>query len=125
VIFDHPDLICGISKKPQNMSFAYGNTKDTLSNRRNFLRSLNINYESLVCANQVHGSRIFCVFSHNLGSGAKTASIHHVAAVGGAPVIFRLGPVCRIPDPAKSPAHIGPEHKFLPERNVFLLADQH
>ncbi len=82
VIFDHPDLICGISKRPQNMSFVHGNTEDSLSNRRIFLHSLNINYESLVCANQVHGSRISCVSSDNKGRGAKTTDTAFVDTDG-------------------------------------------
>ncbi|MFH1129044.1 MAG: peptidoglycan editing factor PgeF [Candidatus Omnitrophota bacterium] len=55
------------------MSFVYGDTKDTLLNRRNFLRQLNINYESLVCANQVHGSRIAYISEADKGRGAVSA----------------------------------------------------
>lgn len=55
------------------MSFVYGDAKDTLANRRNFLRQLNINYESLVCASQVHGSCIACIGDADRGRGAKSA----------------------------------------------------
>lgn len=70
MIFKHPDLIFGISKRPENMSFVYGDTKNSLLNRRNFLEALNINYESLVCANQVHGSCIVYISEADKGRGA-------------------------------------------------------
>lgn len=52
------------------MSFVYGDTKNTLLNRRDFLGPLNIDYESLVCANQVHGSCIAYISEADRGRGA-------------------------------------------------------
>jgi len=41
-----------------NMSFNYGNTLDSLANRRNFLEKRKIDYNNLVCGKQVHSARV-------------------------------------------------------------------
>lgn len=52
------------------MSFAYGNTKDSLSCRQAFLDKLGIDYRDIVCAKQVHASLIACVGDSDKGKGA-------------------------------------------------------
>lgn len=52
------------------MSFCYADTKDSLENRKIFLRDLDINYQDLVCAKQVHGSQIKYVKDEDKGKGA-------------------------------------------------------
>lgn len=76
MIFEHKDLICRYSKKPQNMSLCYGDTAQSLENRKKFLDTLGISYRDLVCAKQIHGSNVYLAASDDLGKGAlayKTA----------------------------------------------------
>jgi YfiH family protein len=40
----------------QNMSLLYGDTRESLTNRKNFLNTLGIDYRDLVCAKQIHSS---------------------------------------------------------------------
>ncbi len=56
-----------------NMSLNYADTKDSLVNRRNFLESLGIDQETLVCAKQIHGAEVKRVYSLQMGSGALTS----------------------------------------------------
>jgi YfiH family protein len=53
-----------------NTALCYGDTKNSLSNRRSFLKNLNIDYRSLVCAKQVHSSNIRFVGRQDMGKGA-------------------------------------------------------
>lgn len=53
-----------------NMSLSYGDTKNSLDNRRRFLEPLGIDYRSLICAKQVHGKNIEYVTEANKGRGA-------------------------------------------------------
>ncbi|MFH0855365.1 MAG: peptidoglycan editing factor PgeF [Candidatus Omnitrophota bacterium] len=53
-----------------NMSLSYGETSSSLENRRSFLSSLGIDYKDLVCAKQVHGSRVQYVNEADKGRGA-------------------------------------------------------
>ena len=55
-----------------NMSLFYGDTKDALANRKNFLAGCGIDYQDLVCAKQVHGNRVRVVTEKERGSGALT-----------------------------------------------------
>ena len=55
------------------MSLAYGDTKDSLNNRKNFLKALSIDYGNLVCAEQVHGATIHYVRETDRGRGALSA----------------------------------------------------
>jgi hypothetical protein len=52
------------------MSLVYGDTTDSLENRRNFLKKLGIDYQDLVCAKQVHGGRTAYVRETERGKGA-------------------------------------------------------
>ncbi|MCM8780804.1 MAG: peptidoglycan editing factor PgeF [Candidatus Omnitrophica bacterium] len=63
-------LVYAFSKRIDgNMSLVYGDTKDVILNRKNFLRRLNINYQDLVCAKQVHGSNVVYVTKEDKGKG--------------------------------------------------------
>jgi len=53
-----------------NMSLFYAETNESLSNRKNFLEGLGIDYRDLVCAKQVHGSCIIRVKEEDRGKGA-------------------------------------------------------
>lgn len=53
-----------------NMSLKYGETRDALNNRKNFLQNLGIDYRNLVCAKQIHSSNIEYVTSQYIGKGA-------------------------------------------------------
>ncbi len=52
------------------MSLVYGDTKDALENRKNFLRQLGIDHRDLACAGQVHGNHIAYVRKADKGRGA-------------------------------------------------------
>lgn len=68
--FNDTNLICATSKRPANMSLVYGDIKNSLANRKKFLQSLKINYKSLVCAEQVHGSSVRYIREKDKGKGA-------------------------------------------------------
>ncbi|MDD2752650.1 MAG: laccase domain-containing protein, partial [Candidatus Omnitrophica bacterium] len=70
MIFQHKGLICTFSKGRKNMSLDYGDTRDALSNRQTFLNSLNVDYTALVCAKQVHGTKVSYVTEIDRGKGA-------------------------------------------------------
>jgi len=74
MIFNSPYLACGVSAKPQNMSFIYGATEGTLENRRVFLNTLGIDHERLIAAKQIHGITVCCAQEENAGRGAKSAA---------------------------------------------------
>lgn len=52
------------------MSLYYGDTVSSLENRKNFLNSLGIDYKSLVCARQAHGTNVRYISEDALGRGA-------------------------------------------------------
>jgi len=52
------------------MSLAYGDTRDSLENRKVFLGGFGIDYKNLVCARQVHGSSVSPVQGTDRGKGA-------------------------------------------------------
>ncbi len=68
----HSGLICATSMRPQNMSFSWGNTQDSLANRKKFLAQLGIDYRSLVCANQEHSDNVRYVLEADRGRGASS-----------------------------------------------------
>jgi len=71
--FTFPNLICAFSRRPdRNMSLIYGDTRDSLDNRKAYLSGLDIDYRSLVAAKQVHASNIRYVDERDSGSGAIT-----------------------------------------------------
>lgn len=53
-----------------NMSLSFGNTADSLVNRKEFLLQVDINYNDLICAKQVHGVNIEYVLGKDKSSGA-------------------------------------------------------
>lgn len=55
------------------MSLVYGDKRDVLENRRDFLGPLGIDFKLLVCANQVHGSRVVHIGPNDAGKGALSA----------------------------------------------------
>jgi len=58
------------SRSYGNMSLSYGDTRDSLKNRKVFLDRLGIDYRSLVCAKQVHGKNVEDITEEKKGSGA-------------------------------------------------------
>lgn len=54
----------------KNMSLFYGDTREALNNRKIFLNSLGIDYQYLVCAQQVHGSCVRYAKEEDKGKGA-------------------------------------------------------
>lgn len=52
------------------MSLTYGDVEETLADRQEFLQFIGIDYKTLVCANQVHGSAVREVSLHDKGKGA-------------------------------------------------------
>lgn len=70
MIFNHPHLICAFSRRPQNMSLVWGDTNNSLNNRKVFLKELNINYLDLVCAQQAHGSHVEYIKESDRGKGS-------------------------------------------------------
>ncbi|MDD5238094.1 MAG: peptidoglycan editing factor PgeF [Candidatus Omnitrophica bacterium] len=65
------NLACAISPRSLgNMSYVYAGTENSLDNRRDFLKNLGVDYRSLVCAKQVHGSSIKYVKEGQQGKGA-------------------------------------------------------
>lgn len=69
--FPNLDLLCAFSTRILgNMSLFYGDTGNALENRKNFLVSLGIDYQNLVCAKQVHGSLTRYIREIDSGKGA-------------------------------------------------------
>ena len=52
------------------MSLCYGDTVNSLENRKKFLASIGIDYRSLICAKQVHGKNVEYVTKEDNGKGA-------------------------------------------------------
>lgn len=65
-------IIAFSTRRHGNMSLYYGDTAQALDNRRNFLSSLGIDYRDLVCARQIHSSRVKYVSEADKGSGANS-----------------------------------------------------
>lgn len=67
----HSGLTCAFSLRVNgNMSLSYGDTKDSLLNRNNFLSALGIDYQSIICAKQAHSSNLKYVRQADKGKGA-------------------------------------------------------
>ncbi|MFA5090679.1 MAG: peptidoglycan editing factor PgeF [Candidatus Omnitrophota bacterium] len=62
--------LCTFSRTLKNMSFDYGDIRDTLANRKDFLGALGLSWQELVCARQAHGDGIACVTFKDKGRGA-------------------------------------------------------
>ncbi|MBI5144672.1 MAG: laccase domain-containing protein, partial [Candidatus Omnitrophica bacterium] len=66
-------LVFGFSlRRHQNMSLLYGDTHNSLAQRRSFLAELGIDYRNLISAKQVHSSNIRYVKKEDRGRGALT-----------------------------------------------------
>lgn len=64
-------ISCGFSARYHgNMSTFYGDIEKALFNRVNFLNSLEIKSQDLVCAQQVHGSNVKRIRKEDIGRGA-------------------------------------------------------
>ncbi|HLD83040.1 MAG TPA: peptidoglycan editing factor PgeF [Candidatus Omnitrophota bacterium] len=71
--FSPPGLLYGFSNRQSgNMSLSYGDTANSLANRKKFLAGIGIDYRDLTCAKQVHGFCIRQVLEEDKGSGAKS-----------------------------------------------------
>ena len=53
-----------------NMSLSYGDTSNSLNNRKSFLKRLGIDYQTVVCAKQVHGCAVKYIKQEHSGRGA-------------------------------------------------------
>ncbi len=66
-----PDLISAFSSRDSgNMSLFYADRQNALENRKYFLKELNINYNSLVCAKQMHTGAVRYIREDDAGKGA-------------------------------------------------------
>lgn len=64
-------VIAAFSKRPDgNMSLSFGDIRDSLKNRKEFLSGLGIDYQNLITAKQVHGKNVEYVTEKNKGMGA-------------------------------------------------------
>lgn len=69
--FSNLNVACAFSTRHvNNMSLEYGDTRNALNNRKNFLSNLNIEHHKLVCAKQVHGGRVRYIRETDAGLGA-------------------------------------------------------
>lgn len=65
------DLVSAVSSRHLgNMSLSYGETVNSLENRRHFLGELGIDYSSLICGKQTHGNNIKYATRGEAGKGA-------------------------------------------------------
>ncbi len=65
------DVIWAFSTRSlKNMSLVYGDTQDSIINRKDFLGPLGIDYRDLVCAKQTHSDHVRCVREQDRGKGA-------------------------------------------------------
>lgn len=65
------NLISAFSRRHSgNMSLVYGDTADSLKNRKTFLSGLGIDYRELVCAKQVHAANTAYIRLIDKGRGA-------------------------------------------------------
>lgn len=69
--FGFKDVVAAFSSRDDgNMSLCYGETRGALDNRKNFLSAIDIDYRSLICAKQVHGTNVVYVTGADKCSGA-------------------------------------------------------
>jgi YfiH family protein len=69
--FGVDSVIAAFSRRQDgNMSLSFGDTYDSLENRKKFLFSLGIDYRNLITAQQVHGKNVEYVTQKIKGSGA-------------------------------------------------------
>ena len=66
-----PRPVAAFSCRPnQNMSLCYGDTRESLNNHKDFLESLGIDSQDLVCAKQIHKDNVQYVTEQDRGRGA-------------------------------------------------------
>ncbi|MDD5409548.1 MAG: peptidoglycan editing factor PgeF [Candidatus Omnitrophica bacterium] len=69
--FGLKDIVSVFSMRQDgNMSLCYGDTRESLENRKKFLSAVDIDYRDLICAKQVHGKNIAYVTQADKGRGA-------------------------------------------------------
>jgi YfiH family protein len=69
--FGIDSVIAAFSRRQNgNMSLCFGDTRDSLENRKKFLSGLGIDYRNLITAQQVHGKNVEYVTQKNNGMGA-------------------------------------------------------
>jgi len=69
--FKIDSVIAAFSRRQDgNMSLSFGDIRNSLASRQEFLSGIGINYKNLVCAKQVHGKKVEYITQTNLGSGA-------------------------------------------------------
>jgi len=69
--FGLKDIVSAFSRRQDgNMSLSYGDTRESLGNRKRFLSAIGIDYRDLICAKQVHGKNVAYVRQADKGSGA-------------------------------------------------------
>jgi len=67
-----PELICASSRRSHgNMSLSCADTRDSLKNRNSFLSEIGVRGNVLVCAKQIHSSRVCYAGPELCGSGAS------------------------------------------------------
>ncbi|MFA4992794.1 MAG: peptidoglycan editing factor PgeF [Candidatus Omnitrophota bacterium] len=65
------DVVSAFSMRQDgNMSLSYGDTRQSLGNRKKFLSAIGVDYRDLICARQVHGKNVVYVTETDKGSGA-------------------------------------------------------
>lgn len=73
VNFNDDSVVCAFSDERLNMAFDSCDRDVVIENRKKFCQSLGINYEDLVCLQQVHENNIAEVSSLDKGNGALDA----------------------------------------------------
>lgn len=69
--FGIDSVIASFSRRQDgNMSLSFGDTRDSLANRKKFLSGQGIDYRDLITAKQVHGNNVEYVGQKDKGSGA-------------------------------------------------------
>jgi hypothetical protein len=64
-------VIASFSRRSDgNMSMSFGDTRESLENRKKFLGGLGIDYRNLITAKQIHGKNVEYATQENKGSGA-------------------------------------------------------
>jgi polyphenol oxidase len=64
-------LVSAFSQREDgNMSLSFGDTRDSLNNRKRFLSVLGIDYRELITAKQVHGKNVEYITAKDKGRGA-------------------------------------------------------
>lgn len=69
--FGLKDIVSAFSMRQDgNMSLSYGDTRQSLGNRKKFLSVIGVDYRDLICAKQMHGKNVTYVRQADKGRGA-------------------------------------------------------